>query len=148
MWDTHRNTALRSLRYGRLIECRMEAGMNEYLSWSREEKIIARKAFDRALTEELQALIRKTKELANKIEEPSQLWSLEYYLQQRRKEIDRKYDYRYSQLPMVFGFLIREGKVTEQELGGLREDKLELIRKWSIPLKPPATPLTSKFTCR
>ena len=110
--------------------------MDDSLSWSREEKTIARKVFERGLHQELQALIRKTKELANKIEEPSQLWSLEYYLQQRRKEIDRKYDYRYSQLPMVFGLLIREGSVTEQDLAGLRVDKIEVIRKWSILLKP------------
>ena len=105
--------------------------VDEHLKWSREEKFVARRVFDDALDRELQELIRKTKELANKIEEPSQLWDLEYYLQQRGKEISQKYDYRYSKLPMIFGLLIREGKLKEQDLNGIGEDKLAHIRKWA-----------------
>src|SRR5215469_12961655 len=105
--------------------------VDEHPRWSREEKILARKAFEGALGREFERLIRKIKEMASKIEQPSQLWDLEYYLSQRRKEIDQKYDYRYSQLPMVFGLLIREGKLKEQELSGLGEDKIEHIRKWA-----------------
>ena len=41
---------------------------------------------------------------------------------------DRKYDYRYSRLTHVFGKLLHEGRVREEELRGLREDKLEAIR--------------------
>jgi Photoprotection regulator fluorescence recovery protein len=101
------------------------------LKWSRAEKIVARKAFEGVLGREFERVIRKVKEMASRIEQPSELWDLEYYLSQRHKEIDRKYDYRYSQLPMVFGLLIREGKMKVQELEGLREDKLEHIRKWA-----------------
>jgi len=36
------------------------------------------------------------------------MWDLEHHLTERRKEIDRKYDYRYSQLDLVFGRLLRE----------------------------------------
>jgi hypothetical protein len=53
---------------------------------------------------------------------------LEHYLTERRKEINHKYDYRYSQLTHVFGRLLYERRVTEQELHGLRTDKLESIR--------------------
>jgi hypothetical protein len=53
---------------------------------------------------------------------------LEHYLTQRRKEIDRKYDYRYSQLTQVFGRLLYEKRLREGELLGLREDKLKRIR--------------------
>ena len=53
---------------------------------------------------------------------------MEYYLTQRRKEIDRKYDYRYSRLTQVFGRLLYEKRVREEELRGLREDKLKPIR--------------------
>jgi hypothetical protein len=53
---------------------------------------------------------------------------LEHYLTRRRKEIDRKYDYRYSQLTQVFGRLLYEKRLREEELRGLREDKLKLIR--------------------
>lgn len=53
---------------------------------------------------------------------------LEHYLTERRKEIDRKYDYRYSQLRHVFGRLLYEGRVSEEDLRGLRDDKLKSIR--------------------
>lgn len=62
------------------------------------------------------------------MKEPADLWDLERYLTQRRKEIDRKYDYRYSQLTHVFGKLLHEGRLSEGELRGLGEDKLRSIR--------------------
>jgi len=36
--------------------------------------------------------------MAKAIQQSADLWDLEHYLTQRRKEIDRKYDYRHSQL--------------------------------------------------
>jgi Photoprotection regulator fluorescence recovery protein len=101
------------------------------LKWSPAEKAIARKAFDRALQRELEAVARKAKQMAGKIKEPSELWELERYLTQRREEIDLKYDHRYSVLPLVFGDLIREGRLTEEELHGLAEDKLGYIRGYA-----------------
>ena len=97
-------------------------------TWSKSEKVIARTAFDAALGRELHDVIQKAKQLANEIQQSSDLWDLEYYLTERRKEIDRKYDYRYSQLTHVFGRLLHEGRVSEEELRGLREDKLKPIR--------------------
>jgi hypothetical protein len=96
--------------------------------WSKSEKAIARKAFDAALRRELQEVIQETKRMANQINEPADLWDLEHYLTQRRQEIDRKYDYRYSQLRHVFGRLLYESRLSEEELRGLREDKLKSIR--------------------
>jgi len=96
--------------------------------WSKSEKAIARKAFDAALGRELHEVIQEAKKMASRIKEPSDLWDLEHYLTQRRKEIDRKYDYRYSQLTQVFGRLLHEKRLREEELRGLREDKLKLIR--------------------
>jgi Photoprotection regulator fluorescence recovery protein len=96
--------------------------------WSRSEKAIARKAFDAALGRELHEVIQKAKQLANEIQQSSDLWDLEHYLTQRRKEIDRKYDYRYSRLTHVFGRLLHENRLSEEELRGLGEDKLKSIR--------------------
>jgi hypothetical protein len=56
---------------------------------------------------------------------------LEHYLTERRKEIDRNYDYRYSRLTQVFGRLLHEGRLREDELRGLREDKLKSIRSFA-----------------
>jgi|ERR1022692_1347182 hypothetical protein len=96
--------------------------------WSRSEKAIARTAFDAALKRELHEVMEEARQMASQIEQPSDLWDLEHYLTQRRKEIDRKYDYRYSQLTHVFGRLLHESRLSEEELRGLREDKLKLIR--------------------
>ena len=99
--------------------------------WSKSEKAIARRAFDAALSRELVEVIRKTKQMANEIQQSSNLWDLERYLTERRKEIDRKYDYRYSQLTQVFGRLLHERRLKEEELGGLREDKMKLIHSFA-----------------
>jgi hypothetical protein len=66
--------------------------------------------------------------MASQIEQSSDLWDLEHYLTQRRKEVDRKYDYRDSQLTHVFGRLLYESRLSEEELHGLGEDKLKSIR--------------------
>jgi len=100
-------------------------------AWSRSEKAIAHKAFDAALERELQEVIREAKQKAGQIKQPADLWDLEHYLTQRRNEIDRKYDYRYSQLDLVFGRLLREKWIDEENLRGLREDKLRAIRSYA-----------------
>jgi hypothetical protein len=91
-------------------------------------KTIARTAFDAALGRELHELIQETKRMASQISQSPDLWDLEHYLTERRKEIDRKYDYRYSQLTQVFGRLVYEGRVTEQDLARPHENKLKSIR--------------------
>jgi hypothetical protein len=99
------------------------------LKWSSTEKAIARKAFERALQQELTTAIQSAKQMAAKIRQAAELWELERYLTQRRKEIDRKYEYKYSALLIVFGDLIREGRLTAEDLQGLAEDKLAYIRR-------------------
>ena len=97
------------------------------LTWSKSEKVIARRAFDGALGRERE-VIQRAKRMANEIQQSSDLWDLEQYLIQRHKEIDRKYEYRSSQLTHVFGRLLYEG----QELHGLDQGKLKSIRSFGI----------------
>jgi hypothetical protein len=101
------------------------------LEWSRAEKNVAKKAFDRALNRELEAVVIEVKKRAEKIKQPSDVWELERYLTERRGQIDRQFDYRYSVLVEVFGNLMHRGKLSEQELQGLGEDKLTLIRRYA-----------------
>jgi hypothetical protein len=61
----------------------------------------------------------------------AELWDLEHYMIERRKEIDRKYDYRYSRLTQLFGRLLHERRLSEQELRGLREDRLKSTRSFA-----------------
>jgi hypothetical protein len=60
------------------------------LKWSHAEKTVARRAFDLALGKELEALLQEAKGRAARIEEPSELWDLESWLTERRREIDPK----------------------------------------------------------
>jgi hypothetical protein len=55
----------------------------------------------------------------------------ENWLTERRREIDRRYDYQYSALPLVFAHLLRDGRLTEDDLNGLEQEKLDLIRRAS-----------------
>ena len=43
--------------------------------------------------------------------------------------VNRRYDYRYSVLPIVFAHLIRDGHLKNDDLTGLRPEKLELINR-------------------
>jgi hypothetical protein len=56
------------------------------------------------------------------------LWNLQGYLFRTRKEIENKFDYRYSVLIFVFARLIADGQLSEEELLGIGEDKLDAIR--------------------
>ena len=97
-------------------------------TWSKSETGIARRAFDAALGRKLHEVIQEAKRMASRITQPSDLWDLEHYLTERRKQIDGKYDYRYSQLTLVFGRLLYERRLSEEELSGLSENKLKSIR--------------------
>lgn len=96
-------------------------------TWSRSERAIARAVFDAALDRELHELMQEVKQMASQIKQPSDLWDLEQGLTQRRKDIDRKYEFRSSRLTRVFGRLLCEHRVSETELRGLNQDKLKAI---------------------
>jgi lysozyme family protein len=97
------------------------------LKWSPREKGVARKVFDEALQRELDAITQEVKRRARDIKVASELWELEDYLSESRKEINGKYDYRYSTLPIVFGQLLREGRISIDELRGLGDEKVGYI---------------------
>jgi hypothetical protein len=99
------------------------------LKWSDSEKKIARRVFQAALSAELQETIADLKRRAAAVSAPEEMWELEDHLHRRRTEIDRKYDYRYSQLIFVFGSLLRDKRIGEADLAGLAQDKLEGIRR-------------------
>jgi hypothetical protein len=71
--------------------------------------------------------MQKTKKMASQINEPDDLWDLEQYLTERRKDINRKYDTRGSRLKDVLGRLLYENRIGGDDLCGLREDKMKSI---------------------
>jgi hypothetical protein len=76
--------------------------------------------------------------MANEIQKSSDLWDLEHHLTQRRKEIDRKYDFRGSRLIDVLGRLLYEDRITEEDLRGVREEKMKSIRSFAQFLRDSA----------
>lgn len=106
--------------------------------WSRSEKTIARKAFDAALKRELHEVMQETKQMASQIKEPSDLWDLERFLTEHRKDIDRKYDARGSRLKDVLGKLLYENRISEDDLCGLGEEKMKSIRSFAQFLRDDA----------
>jgi len=99
------------------------------IKWSSSEKKIARDAFDKAYQNEIEEIENAIKEKVKKLEMASDIWSLHDYLTKRRKEIDRKYDYRYSQLLFVFRTLISQNYISVNDLSGLSEEKISIIQK-------------------
>jgi len=118
------------------------------LRWSRAERKIARRAFDHALKQELQEVIQAARQMAADLKEPSGLWKLEEYLTQRRKEINRKYEFRGSMLRFVFGTLLHEGRLTEEQLRGLDQDKLNEFRSYADFLRTADEPIETTLARR
>lgn len=105
--------------------------------WSHAERAVARRAFDEALETALGKVMAEFKARAAAAQTPADLWSMEEYLREVRREIDWTFDYRYSRLLMVFALLIRQGYLDESRLAGLAEEKREIIR--GLPGFDPAT---------
>ena len=98
-------------------------------TWKTSEKKIARRVFDAALQSELAEIMARFKLRAASIKEPDDMWEIQTYLAHAQREIDNKYDFRYSQLEIVFGRLLREGRIEDQDLSGLSEEILSNIRR-------------------
>ena len=108
--------------------------MEDY-RWSKDEKKKARKIFDDALRREYDLVIKKVRELANTAASPPDIWEIHSYLQDTLKTMNRKYDYRYSQIIHVFGELLAEGLIPGSDLEDLSADKVEAIEKSADSIK-------------
>jgi hypothetical protein len=96
-------------------------------SWSAREKKIAHQIFEAAVQAELHEVIVEFKARASAVQDVGAVWQIRDWLDQRQREIDRDFDYRYSQLIVVFAKLVRRGRIDLADLGGLAQDKLEEI---------------------
>jgi hypothetical protein len=101
--------------------------MNES-DWSKNEKKIARNAFNLAYRRECEEIAAKLTEKVVTIKEPADIWRIHDYLTDQRDDISEKYDYRYSVLIFLFARLIREGRLKESDLAGIDEKKIAQIK--------------------
>jgi hypothetical protein len=95
--------------------------------WSKSEKETARRAFDIAYIRECKSIEEELRRRVSDLQIPEGLWAIHDYLTEKRRGIDKKYDYRYSVLPFVFARLLHEGWIKREDLTGLSEDKIETI---------------------
>ena len=102
--------------------------MND-IKWSKSEKSIARAAFDRAYQKECDQIIRSLKQKAHKLSGPKEIWKIHDYLSKKRKEMDEKYDYRYSVLILGFSILLKQQWLEIDDLEGLSADKIDQIKR-------------------
>lgn len=99
------------------------------VKWSEAEKKLSRRIFEAALEAELNEILAEFRLKAAAAATAEAMWALEEYLAHKRREVEGKYDYRYSQLLFVFGRLVREGRVQEEQLSGLSPEKLSYIQR-------------------
>ena len=98
-------------------------------TWSATEKRAARAAFDLALDRELRAARQEAEAILGSSTDDRVIWRLHEYLDDKRREIDQKYDYRYSVLMLVFTRLVAEGWLKADELSGIGAEKVDVINK-------------------
>jgi Photoprotection regulator fluorescence recovery protein len=99
-------------------------------TWTDAEKKVARRAFETARQAVLAGTFAEFKAKTAAATTIDDMWALGDALQQRRRELDELFDYRYSQLTLVFGRFILEGHLDETQLTGLSENKLQEIRRY------------------
>ena len=102
--------------------------MGEFV-WSSAEKKAAHAAFDAALARECSAIRREVEATLQRFSDPADIWRVHDYLSEKRREIDLKYDFRYSVLMSVLGRLFAEGWVSEMEITELKPEKVEQIKR-------------------
>lgn len=99
------------------------------LNWSDSEKKLARRVFQAALETELAEIMTAFKAQVAALATPDEMWAIQGVLARKQREIEEKYDYRYSQLIMVFGRLVKEGRVTREQLRGLSDEKRSFVER-------------------
>jgi hypothetical protein len=100
----------------------------DQITWTAAEKRLARQIFDRAFQKQCASIASEAKKMIASASVPSDIWRVHDYLSQQRRAVDRLYDYRYSVLLHVFARLLGEGWLTEADLIGLQEGKIERIK--------------------
>lgn len=98
------------------------------IKWSESEKKLSRRIFEAALQAELADVIKKFKAKAAAVTTPDEMWAVQAFLEKSQREVEEKYDYRYSNLIIVFARLLREGRIKDEQLHGLTDEKLSYIQ--------------------
>jgi Photoprotection regulator fluorescence recovery protein len=97
-------------------------------TWAPIEKRLARIAFDKAFDRQCTAITQKARRMLETSTAPSEIFRVQEYLTEQRRIVDGLYDYRYSRLLGVFGRLLSDGWVREDDLDGFQPEKIVKIK--------------------
>jgi hypothetical protein len=97
-------------------------------TWAPTEKKLARVAFDKAFERQCTAIAQEARRMLETTTAPSDIFRVQEYLTEQRRIVDRLYDYRYSRLLEVFGRLLSDGWLREDDLNGFQQEKLAKIK--------------------
>jgi hypothetical protein len=101
-------------------------------SWAPNEKKLARIAFDKAFKRQCTAITQEAKRMLEATTVPSDIFRVQEYLTEQRRIVDDLYDYRYSRLIVVFGRLLSDGWIREDDLHGLQPEKIAKIKREQV----------------
>jgi hypothetical protein len=119
---------LTNIRWGSRISMHTVKRSDDELTWTAAEKKVARRAFDKAFEAQCGAIEAEVKRMIASASTPSDIWRVHDYLSERRRTVDRIYDYRYSVLLLVFARLLRDGWLMEADLAGFHKVKIDSIK--------------------
>jgi len=94
-------------------------------NFTKSEKKIAKELFELARQRDYEKL--KNDINSFQLDSPNNIWELRDFLNNKAKEFDRKYDYRYSILDELFSYLIIEELLSIEELQNLSQDHQNII---------------------
>ena len=100
----------------------------ELAGWTAQEQEIARRAFERALNREVDALIDSLQQQAAALKGVEQIWQLHDFLSIRRYQIEGRSSFSLDGLLFVFADFVKAGLMGLEELEGLSADKQAKIR--------------------
>ena len=94
-------------------------------NFTKSEKKVAKELFELAKQRDYEKL--KNDINSFQLDSPNNIWELRDFLNNKAKEFDRKYDYRYSILDELFSYLIIEELLSIEELKNLSQDHQNII---------------------
>lgn len=100
------------------------------IKWNNTEKKIARSIFDAALAAEQREIVLEFRQKASAAENLGHLYEMHEWLRERLKQFEYEYDYRYSVLLPFLGKLLREKRISLDDLQGFSEEKLTILKSF------------------
>jgi hypothetical protein len=97
--------------------------------WSPSEKKIACTAYNLVYAREMKEIRKEVLQRIQNMGRDEDVWSLKDFLHSHRREMNYRYNYRYSILILTFFKLINRGYLSLEDLPGLSQEKLDALKR-------------------